>query len=303
MNIRDLSYIIAVDKYRSFGRAAEYCHVSQPTLSGQIKKLEAELGVTLFERSNKSVHTTAIGSEIIALANQVIFQTDQIKAVASAAQNPFSGHINLGFIPTIAPYIIPLFVERMSSTFPDLSASYQENLTDEINALLLSGELDAAILATEPESSQLDAIALYHEPFWLVMPDDYPLAQADDLQISDIPNDDVLLLTEGHCFRDQALSICRPSGVTRQQSIRATSLETLINMVGAGQGVTLLPALTLVGRSFSAQNLAVKKINGKGAQRTVYLTYRRLHSRKDLLNALARLLISGLPETVDIIHS
>ncbi len=298
MNIRDLTYIIAVDKYRAFGKAAENCYVSQPTLSGQIKKLELELGVTLFERSNKSVHTTQTGKEIVRLARNIIDQTEQIKSVADQAQDGLSGHVELGIIPTIAPYIIPFFVDKMNTEFPQLSAAYQENLTDNLNALLLNGELDAAIMATEPEDDKLASLPLYNEPFWLVVPKMHPLAKVKTLAMSDIPIDEVLLLTEGHCFRDQALSICRGPTRLLRQSIRATSLETLLNMVGAQQGLTLMPALAVGDRLLGRMDVKACPITGRGTARQVNLTYRKSFPRKHLIQALAKLIQGNLPKGV-----
>lgn len=295
MNMRDLSYIVAVDKYQAFGKAAQSCHVSQPTLSGQIKKLETELGITIFERNNKSVRTTQIGRQIIDIARDILDRAEQMKGVADAAQNAFTGKISLGIIPTIAPYIIPIFVEKMSGTFPHLSAAYQENLTGTLNKMLLGGELDAAILATKPEDDRLAYIPLYKEPFWLVCPQEHPIAGQENLQISDIPEDEVLLLTEGHCFRDQALAICRAPTQIRKQSIRATSLETLVNMVGARQGLTLLPALALGERISPSLGLVARRIEGLGASRMINLTYRRTYPRRQLLDAFAGLIRENLP--------
>lgn len=299
MNIRDLTYIIAVDKYRAFGKAAQNCYVSQPTLSGQIKKLELELGVTLFERSNKSVRTTQAGKEIVGLARTIVEKAEQIKSVADQAQDGLSGHVELGIIPTIAPYIIPVFVDKMNAEFPQLSAAYQENLTETLNALLINGELDAAILATEVEDAKLTSIPLYDEPFWLVAPKDHPLSKVKQISIADVPIDEILLLTEGHCFRDQALSVCRGPTQLRRQSIRATSLETLLNMVGARQGLTLMPALAVGERSLSAMGVKARPIIGNGAARQVNLTYRKSFSRPQLIQGLANLIRENLPKGVN----
>jgi len=162
MNLRDLDYICAVADHKHFGRAAESCHVSQPTLSGQIKKLEAQLGVTLFERSHKGIRVTAIGEEIILMA--------------ASAQDPLAGNLSLGLIPTIAPYLIPLFVSKLQSAMPNMSIDYREDITNRLNVSLLQGELDVAVLATPPEEDSLTAIELYSEPFWLLFPDGHELS-------------------------------------------------------------------------------------------------------------------------------
>ncbi len=300
MNLRDLDYICAVAEHKHFGRAAESCHVSQPTLSGQIKKLEEQLGVTLFERSHKGIRVTDIGSEIILIAQEARDAAKRIKAVAASAQDPLAGNLSLGLIPTIAPYLIPMFVGQMAQKLPKLAITYREDITDRLNESLLSGELDAAILATPPEEDSLTSIPLYSEPFWLIFPEDHELHELDEASMSDVKQDDVLLLTEGHCFRDQALSICRPAQRPGRQSLRATSLETLINLVATGQGVTLVPALAMRGSWSSDLGLDSRKLTDKSAARQIYLTYRKRFPRAEVLRALAELIQTGLPSHVDI---
>ena len=298
MNLRDLDYICAVADHKHFGKAAEACHVSQPTLSGQIKKLEGQLKVTLFERSHKGIRVTDIGEEIILIAREAREAARRIKNVAASAQDPLAGNLSLGLIPTVAPYLIPLFVGKLSKRLPKLSMTYREDITERLTDSLLSGDLDVAILATPPEDNTLAAIDLYTEPFWLVFPKVHELSQLDQASMTDVKEDDVLLLTEGHCFRDQALSICRPSHRRRQQSLRATSLETLINLVASGQGVTLVPALAMRGGSPSKTGLMSHQLTEKGAARKIYLTYRKRFPRIQAVTALAELIKDGLPSSV-----
>jgi len=298
MNLRDLDYICAVADLKHFGRAAESCHVSQPTLSGQIKKLENLLGVKLFERSHKGVRVTDIGEEIILIAREARDAAQRIKAAAASAQDPLAGNLSLGLIPTIAPYLIPLFVGKLQKAMPNLSVAYREDITDRLNEALLKGELDVAILATPPEDKSLSAIELYREPFWLLFPEYHELGNLEDASMKDVKEDDVLLLTEGHCFRDQALSICRPAQKTRRQSLRATSLETLINLVASGQGVTLVPALAMRGGWSPEMGLMSHELTDKGAERQIYLTYRKRFPRVEAVQALATLIQDGLPESV-----
>jgi len=262
MNFRDLDYICAVADHKHFGRAAESCHVSQPTLSGQIKKLEAQLGVTLFERSHKGIRVTAIGEEIILIARE--------------ARD----------------------VSKLQSAMPKMSVDYREDITNRLNEALLQGELDVAVLATPPEEDSLTAIELYSEPFWLLFPDDHELGDLKNASMKDVKEDDVLLLTEGHCFRDQALSICRPTHKRRRQSLRATSLETLINLVASGQGVTLVPALAMRGGWSKDLGLKSHELTDKGAERQIYLTYRKRFPRVKAVETLAALIQEGLPDTV-----
>jgi len=298
MNLRDLDYICAVADLKHFGQAAEACYVSQPTLSGQIKKLEAELGVTLFERSHKGIRVTDIGKEIISIAREARDAAQRIKDVATMAQDPLAGTLSLGLIPTIAPYLIPRFVAKLQTILPNMIIQYREDITDRLNEALMMGDLDVAVLATPPIEDSLSAIELYVEPFWLLFPKDHELGKLENASMSDVKDEDVLLLTEGHCFRDQALSICRPAQKRRQQSLRATSLETLINLVASGQGVTLVPALAMRGGWISELDLSSHKLTDKGAARQIYLTYRKRFPRQKAIQELARIIRDGLPDSM-----
>ncbi len=298
MNIRDLSYITAVAGHRHFGRAARACNVSQPALSSQVKKLERELGVTLFERDNKSVRLTDVGSEIVALAEEALDIVARIRSAAGSAGDPFSGDLKLGFIPTIAPYLVPHFVGHCRTELPNLRVQFEENITERLNQSLENGELDVAILATPPEDNRLEAIPLYDEPFWVVFPERHDLRLLRGIHVNDLPHDELLLLSEGHCFRDQALDVCKLEDRVESRTIRATSLETLINMVTAGFGVTLIPAMALDGGWRKSSDLMTEKLNDSKAYRRVYLTYRKTFSRKILIQTLAEILCKNLPDTV-----
>lgn len=298
MNIRDLSYISAVARHEHFGRAAQACNVSQPALSSQIKKLEVELGVTIFERDNKSVRLTNVGAEIVKLAEEALGVVSRIRMTASSARDPLSGQLRLGFIPTIAPYLVPHFVRHCRNTLPKLSVRFEENITERLNQFLESGELDVAILATPPEDNRFEAIPLYDEPFWVVFPERHDLRLLRGIRVEDLPHDELLLLSEGHCFRDQALDVCKIDEKVETQTIRATSLETLINMVSAGLGVTLIPAMAVNSGWQSDSNLQTKKLNNSKAYRRIYLTYRKTFPRRALINTLQKILCENLPDTV-----
>ena len=297
MNLRDFDYICAVAELGHFGRAAEACFVSQPTLSSQIKKLEAELGVQIFERSSRGVTVTDVGQDIIAIAQQGRQSAKQIKEVARAAQDPLAGTLSLGMIPTIAPYLIPRIVPRLREQLPKLDIQYQEDITERLNTDLLKGHLDIAVLATPIEDSALAATPLYEEAFRLLMPTSHPLAQYKTLTMDDIDEGDVLLLTEGHCFRDQALSLCKTQ--RRQQSLRATSLETLINMVASGEGLTLVPQLSIRQTWLTELNLIAVPLDDKGASRRISLTYRKGFPRMALVKALSRYIQGGVEESLE----
>lgn len=300
MNLRDLEYVLAVTETGHFGRAAEQCNVSQPTLSGQIKKLEEELGVTLFERSRGGTRPTTIGIEITEQAKLALRAAAEIRSLAQSAQDPLAGEFRLGLIPTVAPYLIPRFVARLREALPDLTVIYREDITERLIADLEAGKIDAAILATPPETDMLHAIPLYTEPFRLVFPEGHALTSLAHLRMADVDKDDVLLLTEGHCFRDQALAICdTPS---RASGLRATSLETLINLVAQGQGVTLVPALAMSGLS-EELGLQNRNLEDEGAAREINLTIRKSAPRRMLVDRVADIIRSGLPESVKIAPS
>jgi len=298
MNLRDLDYICAVAEHKHFGRAADACFVSQPTLSGQIKKLEEQLGVTLFERGHKGIRITDIGEEIIEIAKEAREAAARIKTVAAASQDPLTGNLSLGLIPTIAPYLIPSFVANLQSTLTKLSIQYREDITERLVESLLDGSLDVAILATPPEDDVLTALELYTEPFWLLFPKDHELSKKQNIAMSDVEESDILLLAEGHCFRDHALSVCRPLQKRRPQSLRATSLETLINLVASGQGITLIPALAMKKHLLAESHLAAHKLTDKGAARQIYLTHRKRFPQMKAVQALAKIIQDGLPDSV-----
>jgi LysR family hydrogen peroxide-inducible transcriptional activator len=297
MNLRELKYVIAVADEGHFGRAATACHVSQPTLSGQIRKLEAELGVQLFERGRGPVRVTEAGAAVIKEARFVLAGAERIREVALAAQDPFGGQLSLGLIPTIAPYLIPRFVRSLRESLPQLSVTYREDITERLTEDLLSGALDAAVLATPPEDDGLEAIPLFSEPFRLVMPDGHALAGQDRPPMQSVDRDELLLLTEGHCFRDQALAVCE-LGPPRKSSLRATSLETLVNLVSQGMGVTLVPALAL--RHETDPSLIVRPLADSSAARDVVLTVRRSFPRRQLADRVAEIIRAGLPDSVEV---
>lgn len=298
MNIRDLAYVRAVARLKHFGRAAAACNVSQPALSSQIKKLERELGVVLFERDNRSVRLTAIGEEIVGLAGDAINVIDKIRSRAATAQDPLIGDFTLGFIPTIAPYLVPHFVRQNREALPGLNLGFREDITERLEQSLLGGDLDAAILATPPVSSKLDVIALYDEPFWVIYPEGHALRMIDTIRTQDLPPDELLLLSEGHCFRDQAMDVCQLGALPEIQKIRATSLETLINMVAADQGISLVPAMALSGGWIKNFGVQTQKLDDPEAYRRIYLTFRKTLPRRVLLETMADVICANLPEGV-----
>jgi len=298
MNLRDLSYISAVARHSHFGKAAADCNVSQPALSSQIKKLEKELGVVIFERDNKSVRLTEVGRHIVSLGEEALGVVKRIRLTANAAADPLSGQLRLGFIPTIAPYLVPHFVQRCREALPNLRVNFQEDITERITESLQNGQLDVAILATPPEDPRLEAIPLYDEPFWVIFPTRHDLRLLRGIKVGDLPADELLLLSEGHCFRDQALDVCRIDERVQARTIRATSLETLVNMVSSGLGITLVPAMAMDRGWLNDRGLKTKKLNDSKAYRRVYLTFRKTFPRQALIKNLSQILCHNLPKTV-----
>lgn len=298
MNLRDLRYVCAVAELRHFGKAAEASHVTQPTLSAQIRKLEDYLGVELFERTNKSVRPTPVGEAVAGLARELLQKADQIEQVARAQKDPEAGPLRLGLIPTIAPYLIPLFVTPLRAALPKIKPVFVEAVTADMLDRLERGDLDAAILATEVEGPRLRAIPLYREPFWLALPRGHRLEHAERIGLDSLDEGEILLLTDGHCFRDQALALCQAKGATGLADTTATSLETIINLVGAGHGITLVPALAIKGAWTTDLGVIVHPLQAPEAVRSVSLVYRAGFPRRALLEKLAAMIRQQVPNTV-----
>ncbi len=244
MNLRDLNYFVVLAEVRHFGEAAKRCFVSQPTLSMQIKKLEDRLGVILFERTNKQVLLTDQGHELLSKAKKILILCDEMKDLARQAHDPFAGDLHLGVIPTVAPYLLPFVMPAIKNDFPNLKVWLIEEQTYRLIDQLESGKIDAAIMA-QPLSSGFSYQNLFEEAFYFSCASNHPLAQKKQIALSDLTNQQVMLLAEGHCLRDQAMAICHKAKASEVADFTATSLETLRLMVLAGMGVTLLPALAV----------------------------------------------------------
>lgn len=245
MNLRDFEYLVAVADLQHFGKAAEHCNVSQPTLSMQLKKLEDYLGVKLFERTNKQVMITKIGAEIIARARQILLTASEIKNLAKTAQDPLAGDFTLGAFPTLAPYFLPIIAPKIATVLPKLKLFLVEDKTATLLEKLKSGALDAAFIALPIEDDSLEFSELFSDPFMLAVPCNHKFAQRKSISQKDIVSEKLLLLEEGHCLRSQALEICSLIGTGERQDFRATSLETLRQMVRANVGITLIPRIAI----------------------------------------------------------
>jgi LysR family hydrogen peroxide-inducible transcriptional activator len=295
VNIRDLQYVVAVAEEQHFGRAAEKCHVSQPALSGQIRKLEDFLGVVLFERTNRSVRTTPVGELVIVQARRLITISEEIKATAQAAKDPFSGTFRLGMIPTIAPYLTPYILPAIRQGLPNLSLTLMEAQTTDLEARIANGELEGAVLATKPIEPFLNTIALYDEPFWVALPGGHILASKSKINFDEIKPEELLLLADGHCLRDQVMDVCHVKTGRLNTNTRETSLATLLALVNAGDGVTLVPALTRLSDNPYATIVIRPEATGLAGRR-VQLAYRESFPGTELINRLVDIICSNLPK-------
>ncbi len=301
MNLRDLKYLVALADTRHFGQAAERCFVSQSTLSGQIKKLEEELGVVLFERTKRTVETTPHGAAIVEYAKRVLDQADALVELAKSYQDPVVGPLRMGIIPTLSPYLMPLILKPLNKQYPQIKLVLSEELTDTLLTRLAQHEIDAALLATPVENPDLEFIPLFNEPFWFAHPHGHSLAAKRNIVQSDLDNTDLLLLSEGHCLAEQAMAVCNKQHRRVQGDMadfRAASLETLLQMVGAGFGCTLLPALALKADLAKDRGVIARELNLPDTFRQILLVYRRTFPRRQALEAFAQIVLENLPKNV-----
>ncbi len=289
MNLRDLTYLVAVAELGHFGKAAARCFVSQPTLSGQIKKLEESLGVKLFERANRRVMLTDIGEEIVNTARRLLREADAIREIAKLAQDPRGGTFRLGAFPTLSTYLFPDLVVKIKNTLPNLRLILIEEKTERLIEQLKSGKIDAALLALPINEEGLETHPLFDDKFRLAVPSDHPLAKRKKVTMEDLSGHRLLLLEEGHCLRDQAMEVCQLTG-TEEQDFRATGLETLRQMVRAGTGITLMPEIAMGRQDDDIRYLPFK---GTPPQRTIGLVWRKTTSRTLVINEITDLLVAS----------
>lgn len=305
MNLRDVKYLITVAETCHFGQAAERCFISQPTLSGQIKKLEEELGVVLFERTNRSVVVTPIGEKIMVHARLLLEQVHIIQQLAHAHQDPLAGSLRLGIIPTLSPYLLPLILTPLRQRYPKLKLVLSEDITDNLIKRLNAHEIDAALLATLPDEADLVATPLFDEPFWLAYPPGHPLGQQKHISQNDLNNLELLLLSDGHCLTQQVMLVCQHASKKSTENtadLRATSLETLLHLVAAGFGCTLVPALaTTAGSSTISPGVLLRPLFLVDAVRQIRLVHRRTYPQTATLIAFTDIIQQYLPDTVRII--
>jgi LysR family hydrogen peroxide-inducible transcriptional activator len=295
MNLQDLAYFVAVAEHGHFGRAASACHVSQPTLSGQLGKLERELGVKLFERSNRRVSITPIGERALAHARRALEQAAEVEAVAMASRNQLAGPLKLGAIPTLAPYLMPRILEPMRCACPEMTIELWEDITASLVERVRDRRLDAALIATEEPDAGVTAVGLFTESFLAALPPLHPLAGREVVDEAGLAPD-LLVLADGHCLAGQARAACgAEDGSGRPQALQASSLETLANLVAVGYGTTLVPALA--ADSMKLRGVVLRPLAG-GASRTIRLVSRPTFPRPRALQMLARVVKAnaGFPE-------
>ncbi|GAA0723533.1 LysR substrate-binding domain-containing protein [Dokdonella soli] len=287
MNLRDLRYLVALAEHRHFGRAASASFVSQPTLSTQIRKLEEELGVALVERAPRKVLLTEVGREIAQRAREVLNEVEQIRAAARRTRDPESGTVRLGIFPTLGPYLLPHVVPTIRTRFPRLELLLTEEKTEIVLKQLREGRLDAGILALPIHDDQLHQEFLFEEDFVLAVPEGHELATHSTLKLGDLADQNLLLLEDGHCLRDQALEVCQLAGAVERSGFRATSLETLRQMVAAGVGITLLPTLAVKPPVAPSADIHLVEFRGRPPSRRIAMVWRRSSAIAPFLKRLA----------------
>lgn len=291
LKLKDLRYLTTLADTRHFGQAAAACFVSQPTLSAQLRKLERYLGVQLIERQPRHVTLTEAGTAIAARARQIVAISDEIVQLAQGWRDPLAGRLRVATLPTIGPYLLPQITVRLRKVLPRLEIMLYEYQTGPMLERLRSGDIDLGILALPVPVEGLESLLLYAEPFVLAVPENHRLATRREVQIGELGDDALLLLEDGHCLRDQALAVCARSRVHEKQDFRATSIETLRQMVAAGAGVTLLPALACRGAYAAAAGLRLLRLAKPTPTRHIGAVWRQSTARAPAIAAFCELLV------------
>ncbi len=290
MNLRELEYLVAVDEERHFNRAAQRCFVSQPTLSGQLKKLEEELGVMLIERNTRKVSMTDVGTAVAQQARQVLKEVKAIKEITQSFEDPMAGELKVGLIPTVAPYLLPEIIPELRQNFPRLTLWLHEHQTAVLLEKLKNADLDLLILALPVDTDEFSEIDLFQEAFWLAVPGNDKLSKKNKVQLMDLNEQEMLLLEEGHCLRGQALDVCFSAGATENNSFRATSLETLRHMVNEGIGMTLLPELAVPKQRAKSDTIHYIPFSEPVPSRRIGMLYRQGSYREETYKQMAQVI-------------
>jgi LysR family hydrogen peroxide-inducible transcriptional activator len=292
MNLKDLKYLVALADTGHFGKAAERTFVSQPTLSAQLKKLEEYLGVKLVERQPKNVQLTDVGKQVVVRARRMLEEGDEIVALARSNTDPFAGKLKVALIPTIGPYLLPRVMQKIRKALPQLGLMLYEYQTEPLLKRLRDGEIDLGVIALPALHEGLESRLLYEEAFTLALPHNHPLADKTTVRLQDLKGHTLLLLEDGHCLRDQALEVCSRVDVREAEDFRATSLETLRQMVVAGLGITLLPESAVDSPFASQRGLAIRRFANPQPTRTVGAVWRKSSTRTAAIAELCNVIES-----------
>lgn len=295
MTLTEFKYIVAVAAERHFGRAAERCFVSQPSLSAAVKNLEDELGVQIFERGKGEVLVTPVGEEIVAQARRALDEATRVKAVAAQGKNPLAGPLKLGVIHTVAPYLLPELVAALARSAPKMPLDIEENMTANLDAMLKAGAIDAAIVALPYEGRGLNVLPLYSEAFRVIVPARHRWARRRTVGAEELSAENLLLLSVGHCFRDQVEDACHEFARPPSQGKQGNSLETIRNMVTSGMGISVLPATALTAK-YATPLLKAIDFASPAPSRRIVLAWRDGFPRQTALAAVAAAIPKlGLP--------
>ncbi len=285
IKLRDLEYLTAIDEHKHFGKAAQACFVSQPTLSGQLMKLEEQLGLQLVERHRRNVMLTPAGEQLVQEARNVLQAAGQFESCAKALLDPLAGDLHLGLIPTLAPYLLPHIMADLNKGLPNINFFLHENQTKVLLQQLDEGKLDVLILPYLEDMHKFESYQLFDEPLMLATPKDHMLANKKNLALTDLQGEKILTLADGHCLKDQAMGYCFAAGAKEDNSFQATSLETLRHMVASGMGITMLPALAAQG-NMASDSISYCSFKSPVPVRGISLVIRPNYSRMECVRAI-----------------
>ena len=297
MTIQQLQYIVALDEYRHFVRAAESCFVAQPTLTLQVKKLEEEIGVAIFDRSAHPITPTQMGEKFIGKAREILREVQSLKNLVNEERNALSGTYRLGVIPTLAPYLLPIFLKEFSDAHPEIQLEIKELQSEEIIQRLNQGKLDMAILATPLEENGLREIPLFYESFLVYAHPEHPILEKKKLSAKELDDNGLWVLDQGHCFRNQVLNICEKAGqlnASSQLSFESGSIETLKNMIKGYSGYTLIPELAV---DFDRDDTFIRRFQSPQPAREISLVVHNSFSKDLLLQHLRKSILDQVPDS------